>query len=373
VTSMLNKKKYNPDFSIKEWKALSVVKFVCVAAMIFVHAHLVLVTDSYVFTDTSGFFYRVTNNFMFIGLFLFTLPIIAGSILRMNLDGHIVGEKLGEYSFKKIINVAVFISLAGFLMNIFTWGIWYVFSWNVLQLIGLSFVVIAALLKVFSTRAVFLLGIITLFAAQPLRFFLGGFDHFYFVDIFIGANNAFNFWPFFPWFSIVAFGFLFAHYYLRYRDSVKFRISAMGIGILFIAIAIFRGEISPYLDPAYIWGPSLFQPKIGLVFASMGLFCVLAVMANVFFSNIHLKKYGIINSYSKGILWIYAIQMFASYKLSFVIKRFFSIEPSNFAYFILPIGMLLLGWLVGALSIKLLQEKLIVIKLKKIDEKKSLF
>ena len=144
----------------------------------------------------------------------------------------------------------------------------------------------------------------------------------------------------------------------------------MGIGILFLSVAVFQHGSSPYLDPRYIWGPSMFQPKIGLVFASMGLFCLLTVIANIFFNNIHLKKYGIINSYSKGILWIYVIQMFASYKLSFVIKRFFSMENPSLAYFILPVGMLLLGWLVGALSIKLLQEKLIVVRLKKIDEKK---
>lgn len=367
---MLDKENYKPGSFVKEWPALSVVKFVCVAVMIFVHAHMALVTESYAIADTSGFFYKVTSDFMFIGLFLFTLPIIAGFILRMDLDGYIVDGKLKNYNFKKIINIAVFLLLAGFFMNMITMGIWYIFSWNVLQLVGLSFIIIVALIKAFSIRTVFLLGIITLFTAESLRNLLGSFDHFYPVGVLIGGNQSFMLWPFFPWFSVVAFGFLFAHYYLKYNNSAGFKISAMSVGMVFLAVAILRNEISPYLDPAYVLGPSLLQPKISLILASMGLFCVLIVAANFLFNNVHLKKYGIVNSYSKGILWIYVIQMAASYKLSFVVKSFFPMDTPSLAYFILPVSMLLLGWLVGALSIKLLQEKLIVVKLKKLDEKK---
>lgn len=364
---MQNKKSNNQETIIKEWTALSVVKFVCVAMMIFVHAHLVLITDDYAITDTAGFFYKVTSDFMFVGLFLFTLPIISGAILRMDFGEHIVGEKLVDYSLKKVIRAAIFLILAGFFMNAITWTVWYIFSWNVLQLIAVSFVVIALLLKMFSTRIVFLFGAITLLAAEPFRNFFGNVSHSYFASILLGADNCYVFWPFFPWFSVVAFGFLFAHFYLKHKDSLKFRISAISVAVLFLGIAIVRGEISPLLDPKYIWGPSLFQPKIGLVLATMGLFCLLTVIANLFFNNINLKKYGIINSYSKGILWIYVFQMFASYKLAPVIKSFYSMHEPSLAYFILPIIMLLSSWLVGALSIKLLQEKLIVVRLKKIQ------
>ena len=362
----------NLDRQRKDWPALSVIKFVCVAVMIFVHAHMALVTEGFAIADTT-FFYKATSNLMFLSLFLFALPIIAGFILRVDFDEYFVGGKLRNYSFKKIIKVAIFLVAAGFFMNLVTAGARYLFSWNILQLIGLSFVIITALLKVFSTRAVFWLGTIILFAAEPLRNFLGSFDHFYFVGVLIGGDKGFMFWPFFPWFSVIAFGFLFAHFYLKHQDSRKFKVGALAVGLAFLAVAIFRNEISPYLNPTYVWGLSIFQPKIGLVLASMGFFCVLTVLSNFFFNNIHLKKYGIVNSYSKGVLWIYVILMFASYRLSFLIKRFFPMNEPSFAYFILPVSMILLGWLVGALSIKLLREKLIVVKLKKLDEKKSFF
>ena len=355
------------NYYVKKWVALDIIKFVCVAVMVFVHAHMALITEFNVITNTLGFYYEITSKFMFIGLFLIALPIIAGAILRMNFGKNLVRGKLKDYKLGKIIWIAVFISLLGFFMNIITWGFEYAFSWNVLQLIGLSFVVIAILLKVFSVHAVFLTGLISMFAIEPLRSFLGDLDYIYFISIFIGTSDYHTFWSFFPWFSVVAFGFLFAHYYLRYKNSAKFRISALAVGIILIDIAIFRNEISPYLDPGYVWGPSLSQPTIGWIFASIGFFCVLTIVGNTFFNKIHLRKYGIINSYSKGILWIYIIQMFVSQKLSLPIKRIFPMDEPSYAYFILPIFILLLSWLVGALSIKLLQEKKVVITLKKIQ------
>ncbi len=358
----------NLDHQIKEWSALNAVKFVCLAVLIFVHAHMALVTESGVIANPSGFYYQVTSNLMFLGLFLVVLPIIAGAVLRMDLGEEVVQGKLKKnYGFGQIIKTAIWLALAGFFMNMVTFGAGYTFSWNVLQLIGLSFIVIVFLLKAFSVRVVGWLGLATLLAAGPLRNILGSWDYLYFVGIFIGADNAYVFWPFFPWFGVVAFGFLVAHYYLKHKDSVKFRISLLILGAALLSTAILRNESSPYLDPSYAWGASLFQPKIGWVLAALGFFCLLVAVANIFFNQSRFSQYGIINSYSKGILWIYVIQMFASQKLSLLIKRFFSMNEPSVAYFILPVSLLGLGWLIGALSIRFLQEKLIVIRLKKVQ------
>jgi len=153
---------------------------------------------------------------------------------------------------------------------------------------------------------------------------------------------------------------------LKYKDSIEFRITAMIIGVALVSIAVIRDEISPYLDPQYVWGTSLSKPTIGWILASIGFFYILIVLGNIFFNKIHLRKYGIINCYSKGILWIYVFQMFLSFKLSFFIKEYFSMNEPSYSYFILPIFMILFSWFVGYLSIKLLQEKKMVITLKKV-------
>ncbi|MCK4386949.1 MAG: DUF1624 domain-containing protein [Candidatus Pacebacteria bacterium] len=354
------------DIRLKKWVALDIIKFIAVVIMVFVHIHLVLVTDTYRFSNTTDFYYQITSNLMFVGLFVFLLPMTAGAILRMNFGERLVHGKLKNYKINWIISMAVFIALLGFLMNWLTWGVDYIFAWNVLQLVALSFIVITLLLRLFSIRALFLASIFSIFMAEPLRNFLGGFDSSYLAGVFVGNNSHQMFWPFFPWFGVVGLGFLIAHYYLKYKDSVRFRVSLIILGIFLIDIAIFRDEISPYLDPGFAWGSNLFQPKIGWILAVVGLFCFLVGFCNTFLNKIHLKKYGIINSYSKGILWIYIVQMFVSCKIAVFFKDFFPLCFLSWSYFILLMCMLLLSWLVGALSIKFLQAKQLRITLRKI-------
>lgn len=342
---------------IKNWPALDIVKFICVLALIWTHAHFALISDFYRISDTSGFFYKISEKFMFLSLFVMMLPVLAGAALKIS----------GNLEVKKTVRLAVLMAFFGFLMNMLTWGPGYAFSWNVLQFLGLSFIVISFLVNYFSTREVFLLSLLVLFSAEPLRNFLAGFSDIYLVSIFTGADNQYIFWPFFPWFSLVGLGFVFAHLYERYENSKGFNMSILSVGLILILIAILRNEASPFLDPSYVWGPSLFQPKSGFVLAVIGLFCVLISAANIFFNDIKFRKYGIISSYSRGILWIYMFQMFYSLYLAVVFKAFFPMKEPRMEYFILPILMIFLSWCVGIISIKLLQEKKLIITLRKLE------
>lgn len=327
--------------------------------LIFIHAHMVLVTNQYAFFDTSSFFYRVTDNFMFIGLFLTILPALAGYVFGMK----------GEFDFKKTVRLAILLALIGFFMNAITWGWGYTFSWNILQFIGLALVVIVILERFFSDYEIFLLSLLSILAAAYLRDKLAFLAGNYLVDILIGANNQFTFWPFFPWFGVVGIGFLYARGRLKYAPSRRFGIFFLVIGLVLIGLAIWQKQISPALDSDYVWSPSIFQPALGFPAATIGLFFVLAFLGNTFFNRLKLKKYGLVNSYSKGILWIYVAQMFLSYKASFWVKRFFPIDGISWAYIIFMVLMLAFGWLIGFLSIKIFQEKRLVIFLKKYERR----
>jgi len=341
---------------LKKWPALDFVKFICVAVMIFAHAHIMLIIRYDRVLDNSGFFYKITEKYMPLGLFIMILPMLAGVVFRI----------AGKLNLQKTANTAIFLALLGFFMNIITWGWRYSFSWNVLQFIGLSFLVIAFLMEYFSIDAVFLLSFITLVAAEPLRGILWDWQNNYFTAIFIGSGNGYMLWPFLPWFGLVGLGFIFADVYEKNTNKNKFIFLSGLLGVFLIIAVVLMGEISPFLDPKYIWGSSVFQPKIGWVFAAIGLFLSLMAITNTFLNKMEFHKYGIVNSFSKGILWIYVVQMFVSHYLSFVIKRFFPMDGPTLAYFILPVFMLVLSWGVGALSIKLLTEKTLVITLKKI-------
>ncbi len=335
------------------------IKFICVVFMIFIHAHMVLVTNQYMFFNLTGFFYKVTSEFMFLGLFLTILPALAGYVFGMKSD----------FSIQKTFKLAIFLSVIGFFMNAITWGWGYTFSWNILQFIGLSFLVIAILKNFFSDYEIFLLSMLTVLTAAFLRENLTFLKGDYLAAIFIGSDNRFMFWPFFPWFGVVGAGFLYAAGKVKYARNRWFDVSCFIGGVALIILAILGKEISPSLNPDYVWSPSIFQPELGFLAATIGLFLVLVVLGNVFFNQIKLKKYGIISSYSKGILWIYVAQMFVSYKLSIWVRHFFPIDGPSWVYITFIVFMLAFSWLIGFLSIKILQEKRLVISLKKYDRK----
>ncbi|MCR4330569.1 MAG: heparan-alpha-glucosaminide N-acetyltransferase domain-containing protein [Patescibacteria group bacterium] len=337
---------------------MDTVRFICVAVMVLVHAHLMLVADKYyVIAETSGFF-KITDQLMFIGLFITTLPMIAGYVFRMG----------GEYEFQGTVKLAILLSFLGFFMNVVTWGVDYLFSWNILQFISLSLVVIAILTKFVPVSGVFLLSLVTIFGAELLRGFLFAFSDNYLVTIFVGATDGSAYWAFFPWFGIVGIGFLFAHYQLKFKNSGPFRISAALVGVVLVAAAFFRDKTGPELDQFPVWSPTIFQPETWLILVVIGFSLVLLVFGNTFFNKVRHSKYGIINSYSRGILWIYIAQMFVGYKLSLWIKSLSPTDEPSLVYFSFIIFMFGFSWLVGVLSIKLLQEKKMVISLRKTNE-----
>jgi len=328
---------------------MKVVKFICVAIMIFVHAHIMLVTnDNFGFDDTSAFFYKITDKFMFLGLFLTILPALAGYVFRVQ----------NNYGLKKTVGTATFLIFIGFLMNAMVWGIKYVFAWNILQFIGLSFVVIALMMKFFSERAIFFLSLISILIAPILRNILFAVNNNYFIDIFIGNIERFIFWPFFPWFGVLGFGFLFAHYKIKQNNYLEFNKKLFFIGIALITFAIATNTISPSLSSGYFWSEEIFQPATGFVFATIGLFLIISILGIHFFDKKSFKKYGIINSYSGGILWIYISMMFLNGVLYSLISEWLplnnpGINSSGIIYVFWMIIIFILSWIVGALSVKL--------------------
>ncbi len=343
----------NEVFRIK--KFMDIIKFICVVMLILIHAHMALVTNQYSFFDTSALSYEMTSRFMFIGLFITILPALAGYVFGLQK----------KIDIKKTITLFLLFLCVGFFMNVITWGWAYIFSWNVLQFVGLSFLVIAILMKFLTEYEVFLLSVITIMAAAFLSNILAPYNPNNWVAIFVGGRNEFVLWPFFPWFGVVGSGFLYAKYRVKYGGRKWFNAISLVGGLFFMAVAILRGEISARIDPDYVWGPSILTPTLGWILATLGLFLILVVLGSLFSEKIKLRKYGIINSYSKGIMWIYVAQMFVSFRMAIFAKKFFETDNPSIGYFLFMIVMLVIGWLVGVISIKLFQEKKMVIFLKK--------
>ena len=343
--------------------------------MIFVHSVFYLISDYGTVLNKSHFTYPIILNFLFLSWFIFSIPITAGCSLRMYYQSHLKKNRLINFSLKNIIFVGLFLAISGFIMNFLAFGFEFIFAWNVLQFIFLSFIVITILLKLFSVYVLYSVGILSLFITEPLTSILLNKNPNYLLSILIGNPSNLFYWPFFPWFSIVVFGFLVADLYVKLKHSSEFNWIFLSTGILLLSISFFRKELVPGFDPNSIWGPSIYQPKIGVVLAVIGFFSLLIVFANFLTRYIKITKYGIVNSYSKGILWIYLIYMILAYHLGRYIRRILPLEDSliniqntlNLLVIVYPLFFILLAWVIGRTSIKLLQDKRLRIVLKKVN------
>jgi hypothetical protein len=154
-----------------------------------------------------------------------------------------------------------------------------------------------------------------------------------------------------------------ADLYIKYEDSPKFNAIFVALGILLMSISVLRRELVPEFDPNSIWGTAIFQPKLGVVLAVIGFFSLLIVFANSLTQLIKIKKFGIINSYSKGILWIYLIYMVVTYRSAAFISSNFSTSLTTIILFL--ISILIFAWIIGTIYVRYVYGKRWLIVLKK--------
>lgn len=358
-----------------EWIGLDLVKAVGVAVILFVHPHFLLISKKYAIVSPNSTLVELTRDMMFLGTFIMLLPIMAGCALRATITQHIRTDgSINSSSFmRSVFWTAIIMSSLGFLMNAITWGAWYTFSWNMLQMVSVAYLVVAIVVLRFGVLGVLILAIAILFFAQPLVSVLRPYSENYFVGILVGNNTRFIFWPILPWVSLPAIGFVVAHLFLQYRRDKRFLILSLAVGLSFVVIAIIRGEFTAELNNRYVWSQLMHQPLLWEVLGGVGLFLMLICLAEVCSAKITLSRYGVVNSFSKGILWIYIMQMVVSYNLAPLVIDGFDfyqrLEMENvsdaFVYALLPLFMMLLGWATGAGIIKMMQENRFHIRLRK--------
>ncbi len=173
---------------------------------------------------------------------------------------------------------------------------------------------------------------------------------------------------------MVVWGFLVGHYYLMRKNQARFNAQLLLGGVSLTTIAVLRDELTASIDQDYFWSMLMRQPAIMEVLGAVGVFCLLLLLTNWLSDYLRFKRYGIVNSYSKAILWIYLMQMIVSYHLAGFLKGHLPIEESVrrfdgigdlFCILALPLFMLLLGWGFGALIIRFMNDKRYVIRLRK--------
>ena len=335
----------------RRWPALDLAKFICISSMILVHMFIwfLLIPGG---LNTEHKVYKFMSSFLFVALFNLAIPSTAGSTLRFYMGK---GPR-------KIFFISLFIAILGYIMNPIAFGQRWAFSWNVLQFIALSFIVIA-LANYIHKYLIYLLAILSLVFITPIKDFFLNINNPYLNVVFIGNDSGLHLWPFFPWFITVVLGYLISDLYIRNGGSKKFTILLFLLGSVFFVLSSVSGGYMPSLNPKNVWGPSLFQPDIGVIFMVMSLYCFLMAFAGILSRKIKTRKYGMISSYSHGILWIYLALMIVGFRLMSYLKSIFGQDILVLIFMLIFMPLVL--WLVGYISIRLLHDRKIKIFIRK--------
>ena len=248
--------------------------------------------------------------------FSMSIPIIAGASLRFylnNFGGYIERKK----ALVSIIKRAVLLAALGFVMNFLAFGSGYWYLWNVLQLISLSIIIITLFSLFSSLYLLAMSGFAVIFAAPFVRSILHDVNSYPALAL-VGDRLGDNIWSFFPWYGIIVYGFLITHLHFNFKEKKKkklLKLSLLAGSFLIIVISIIKNKFFYAVDFRNPWGPLLFQPPTMTVLAQLSVFTILLVLFDLIFSGIRISKFGFINVFSKGILWIYFVHMIVGFRL----------------------------------------------------------
>ena len=305
----------------KRWLALDLFKTIAIFVMIAWHLSIWWVNlhpsieKGLLMVGVTPWPYLLQVIVAFSGHFVMSIPLIAGAALRFYIDKF--DSSRGNELMVAILKRAAALACLGFVMNFLAFGVEYWHLWNALQLISLSIVIIIIFMVYSSPYLLAISGFLAILSSPFIRNLLHNTNN-YFSFMLIGDRFGDNIWSFFPWYGVVVYGFLFVHLYLHFKDEHKKRrlkIFLLGAGFFVIAAALAKSKFFYAVDFQYPWGPLLFQPHTLTVLAQLSVFTALIIMMDFFFSGVKISKFGIINAFSKGILWIYVVHMIVGFRL----------------------------------------------------------
>jgi uncharacterized membrane protein len=358
----------NPEFdfaSSPSGRSLQMLKAVCVAGMVVVHAFFFAATHRgrLLVPDTNPLFLFVKNG-MSIGIFPLLLPFTAGCALRVrwsNRDG-----TLRRVPWKEAVAQAAGVASIGYLMNVLAAGWYPLWSWNVLQLVGVSMIAIALLERAGSYAAVALAAVAVLLSSDWLHMNVPFYEGPGWMKVLFGDPTYYHTWPVFPWFALIAFGWLLAECTLRFRDAAWFRYAILVFGGLAAISAVGNGNFIPPFDPRKLIGPRIFIAPSMAAIGVIGWASLLTAGLSLIAARIEPARYGFIRCFSGGIFWIYLIHTIVGARFyEAVIKPIDRVaifaNPFSAPALVLlagyPAALLALSWAVGFLVVRFLHEK----------------
>ena len=344
VTRKSNYKMHNYG----RWQSLDIVKAVGVFLMIVLHVIIWwYIPIDYGGSEIQSLFYFFLPFLKFIGLFVIIIPITAGASLRFYLEN--LKTKFRKEKIVKIVRKSLALIVLGYLMNFLAFGYEEWFDWDVLQFIGVGFLILIFMYRFLHISFLWIAGIAVLFSAPYLRVLLGNWKLNYFVAILISNNEGNIFWPFFPWFSFLVYGFLIADIYINHKDKKNIYSALVIVSIFILIAAVHRNELFFRDIITNIWGPGIFQSPTLTLLGDISIFNLLLVFSDIFLKKSKRAKFGFLNTFSRGVLWIYVLHIIIGYHLVNIMQRY--VSDSVYAMLITMLILFFIAYLIGVLVV----------------------
>jgi len=323
---------------------LDIMKAIGIFFMIILHVFLWWnLTDDFGTSVVSEDFKEMFLFLKLISFLVFFIPITAGAAFYIYL------QKFSKEKIMAAVKRAIPLLALGYLTSVLAFGMDDVLAWDVLHFISISFL----FLLIFSYFPLYYLGVfsfITILLAPFLRNLFENLNSNYFIIIIAGNQTGDHYWAFFPWFGFMGFGYLMMYLHTSGIFSKKTFSRIMIVGSLAIIFgSMLLGDFIIKEDLLNLWGPAIFAPPTSRLFANLAIFTIMFIVL----TNYSIKsapKFGVVNSFSKGILWIYIVHLIVGFNFITYMKNYFY----GTKYILITTFLLMaLAYFVGIIVIKI--------------------
>jgi hypothetical protein len=354
---------------VAQWPALDELKAFCVVGMILAHGFFWVWTDEgRLLFPLDSVYVDIFRGMMFLGLFPLTLPLLAGATYGLRM------ASTPGLSFAVLAQCVVLAAL-GYLMNVMAAGAYAFWAWNVLQFVALSFILIALLHGPWGLWPVTVFAVLVLGVSDQLRDLFPAEERNCIMRVLLGDPDDWHTWPFFPWFSLVAAGYVVSNAYQRRGGDSVFCIACAAVGIGLTLVAAYSDHLLPEFDPENLIGPRVMQPPAAFVLGLLGIVLIVIALLTKLQQRLRLAQNDVVRCFSAGILWIYLVHITAGLRGSRLLFSLFDrqalmAEPWSGWHPLLLWGflalLLLLSWAVGYFALHYTHSKRLRIRVRKI-------
>jgi hypothetical protein len=194
------------------------------------------------------------------------------------------------------------------------------------------------------------IGTETFFAARLLNLPIGAL---------VGDKLGLHYWPLFPWYTVVAAGFLLYVVWLKASRPQVAKVATLflSVSVMIYYLNFHFVEIVSELDPTYIWTFKLFNGSMWLIIYSICSFALTAVACDAlaesrFFQSLTAKwplLFRVPYVYSRTIFWSYVAVNTVAIPLAWLFAK---VLPKNVSIFVFPCFFIVSWYWVGGWILK---------------------